>query len=126
MLRILQGWLWAGPGLRGDALVRAVAANIERGQRDIVNRLEILEKRIMANLDQAIADIQEESTAIDSVGALIISLRQQVADALSGAVLPPAVQAKVDAVFAGLETNKAKLATALATNPDGTPVTPTT
>lgn len=80
----------------------------------------------MANLDQAIADIQEESTAIDSVGALIISLRQQVADALSGAVLPPAVQAKVDAVFAGLETNKAKLATALATNPDGTPVTPTT
>lgn len=78
----------------------------------------------MATLDDVLADVTSESTAIDSVSALITGLQGQVAAALSGVTLPTAVQAKVDAVFAGLESNKGKLATALATGPTGQPVTP--
>jgi altronate dehydratase len=75
-----------------------------------------MEKRIMATLDQVLQDVTDESTVIDSISTLVTGLKQQVADALSGATLPPAVQAKVDAVFAQAETNKAKLAAAVTTN----------
>jgi ABC-type transporter Mla subunit MlaD len=87
-------------------------------------RLDQLEKNIMDKLDQALQDIADEKTAIGSVTELINNLRQQVADALSGVTLPPAIQAKVDQVFAGLEDNKALLAKALTTQPSGAPVTP--
>lgn len=70
----------------------------------------------MATLDQVQQDIADESTLIDGVGTLVTGLKQQVADALSGAKLPQAVQDKVDAVFAGAEANKAKLTAALAAN----------
>lgn len=97
------------------------------GYSHIHRRLDRIERKleiIMATLDQVIQDVQDETTAIDSVSELIVGLKQQLADALSGVTVPPAVQAKIDAVFTGLEANKAKLATALATGPTGTPVTP--
>ncbi len=77
--------------------------------------LELLEK-IMATLDQVLADVTDESTRLDSMSALISGLKQQVADALSGTTLPPATQAKVDAIFAAAETNKGKIDAALNTN----------
>jgi ABC-type transporter Mla subunit MlaD len=72
---------------------------------------------LMATIDQVVQDVADESTAIDSVSTLVAGLKQQLADALSGANIPPAVQSKIDAVFAGLEANKSKLATALTTAP---------
>jgi altronate dehydratase len=81
-----------------------------------LDRIVNTQRYIMATIDQVLQDVTDESTAIDSVSALISGLKQQLADALSGATIPPAVQAKVDAVFATAEANKAKLATALATN----------
>jgi hypothetical protein len=89
-----------------------------------LDRIEAKQEKLMADLDQALADIADEKTAIAGVATLIGTLRQQVADALSGATLPPAVQAKVDAVFAGLEDNKTALASALTTQPSGAPVIP--
>lgn len=99
--------------------------------REIKEKLDLLlnvgklivanEVKLMATIDQVLADVTAESTQIDGISTLIAGLEQQVADALSGATLPPAVQAKVDAVFAQAETNKGKLATALAT---GAPATP--
>src|SRR5438105_15488275 len=77
--------------------------------------------KIMATLDQIAADITAETSAIDSLSALIAGLKQQLADALAGTTLPPAVQAKVDAIFADAETNKAKLAAALTANVPPTP-----
>ena len=71
---------------------------------------------IVATLDQILADVTDESTAIDSIVTLITGLKQQVADALAGTTLPPAVQAKVDAIFTAAESNKAKIAAALAAN----------
>jgi len=76
----------------------------------------VSEEIIMATLDQIIADVSDESTQIDGLSTLTAGLKQQVADALAGTTLPAAVQAKVDAVFAGVEANKAKVVTAINTN----------
>lgn len=75
----------------------------------------------MITLDQVLQDVTDESGAIDSISTLIAGLRQQVADALSGATLPPATQAKVDAIFAAAETNKSKIAAALGANTEPPP-----
>lgn len=73
-------------------------------------------EKIMATLDQVLDTVTSSSTVVDSVSELVKGLRQQVADALAGTTLPPAVQAKVDAIFSAAETNKAKLAAALLEN----------
>jgi altronate dehydratase len=72
--------------------------------------------QIMADIDQVIADIAEEKTQIASLSVLTASLKQQVADALSGVTLPPAVQAKIDAAFAGVEANKQAVVDAINEN----------
>jgi len=92
----------------------------ERAERHIE---EILHKvnKIMATLDQVVQDVSDESTLDDSVLSLLQGIQQQLADALAGTTLPPATQAKIDAVFTGLESNKAKLSKALV---DNTPVQP--
>lgn len=80
----------------------------------ILKKMEI----IMDKLDQILAEVSDESARLDSIQVLIDGLKQQLADALAGTTLPPATQAKVDAVFAGLTGNKAKIDKALNT---GTP-----
>lgn len=81
---------------------------------------------IMATLDQVLSDVTDESTQIDGLATLISGLRQQVADAVKNAGIPPDVQAKIDQVFAQAEANKAKIANALAANnaPDPQPTQP--
>jgi hypothetical protein len=81
-----------------------------------LDRIVNTQRYIMATLDQVLQDVTDETTAIDSISVLIAGLKQQLTDALAGTTLPTAVQAKVDAVFAGAETNKGKLAAALAAN----------
>lgn len=57
----------------------------------------------MATLDQILADVTEEKTAIDGLSTFIAGLKQQLADALAGAGITPAVQAQIDAIFSGAE-----------------------
>jgi predicted nucleic acid-binding Zn-ribbon protein len=83
---------------------------------DLINRR--LEK-IMATLQDVLDNEESESTQITVIQQIIENLRQQLADILSGANLPPAVQAQVDAVFAKSTANKASLDAMSA------PVTPT-
>lgn len=78
----------------------------------------------MASLDDVLADVTGESTRLDSISTLIQGLQQQLADALAGTKLPPAVQAKVDAIFSTAETNKAKIDAALNTGVPAPVVTP--
>jgi ATPase subunit of ABC transporter with duplicated ATPase domains len=92
-------------------LVKLAASGIRK-----LERIEQKLDKIMATLDDVAKDVADESTLIDSLSTLIDGLEQQIKDALSGATLPPAVQAKVDAVFNGAESNKAKLAAALVKN----------
>jgi len=91
---------------------------------DKLNSLEGKVNKIMATLDEVLADVTEESTAIDSVSALIAGLQQQLKDALAGATIPANVQTKIDAVFAQAEANKGKLAAALAANVPPAPAVP--
>ena len=77
--------------------------------------LQQLERRIRKTLDDILNDVGDESTKIDSLGTFVAGLKQQLADALAG-VLTPAQQAKVDAIFAAVETNKAKVVAAMDQN----------
>jgi hypothetical protein len=79
------------------------------------------QETLMATLDEVLSDVTAETTAIQSLAALIDGLRQQVKDALSGVTLPPDAQAKVDAIFTAAETNKAAIAKALAANTPAPP-----
>jgi hypothetical protein len=84
--------------------------------REMVRLVLNKENIIMSNLDDDLAEVTAQGTRLDSINTLIVTLNQRIADALSGTTLPPAVQAKVDAVFAGLQANGAKIDTALNAN----------
>lgn len=79
---------------------------------------------IMATLDQVLADVTAQSTRLDSLAAFIGGLQSQLADALSGTTIAPAVQAKIDQIFATTESNTTKLDAALNTNVPPPVVTP--
>jgi hypothetical protein len=83
------------------------------------------ETRIMASLDDVLTDVTAEGTQIDSLSTLTAGLAQQLKDALAGTTLPASVQAKVDAVFAGVEANKGKVIAAINANTPAANVPPT-
>jgi len=74
------------------------------------------QEAIMATLDETLAAVEAETTADDSIIALLEGLKAQLDEALSGATLPPAVQAKVNAVFSTATNNVAKVTAAVAAN----------
>jgi hypothetical protein len=76
--------------------------------------------KMSQTLDQVLQSVQDESTQEDSLIALVAGIEQQLKDVLSGATLPPSVQAKVDAIFQAVETNKAKVAAAVIANTQST------
>ncbi len=79
------------------------------------------ERKMAAKLDDLLADVTAEGTALDSVKALIQGLKDQLANA----GLSPADQAKVDAIMAQLQSNDQKIADALAANVPPAPPAPT-
>ena len=74
---------------------------------------------IMATLDEILANVTAQATRIDSLNTLMDGIRQQLADALSGAVIPADVQRKIDAVFAAAQVNAAKIEEAIRENTPG-------
>ena len=95
-----------------DPALMRLASDLTMMLRGKLNRIIISQEHIMATLDDIVADVTAETTAIASVATLIQGLRDQIANA----GLTPADQAKVDAIFAAAEANKAALATALDAN----------
>ena len=94
--------------------------------RDINRKLDYLirnQEIIMATLDQILADVTAESTDIGSLSKLLGGLRQQLADALAGTI-PPEAQAKIDAIFTQVESNRGKVTEALAANTEVAPPAP--
>jgi|GEM_PF-5309038 TATA-binding protein-associated factor Taf7 len=90
----------------------------------IENKLDFLIKReaqMSATLDQVVQDVTDESTIEDSLIALISGIQTQLTAALAGTTISPANQAKIDAVFSGLEANKTKLAAAVTANTPAAP-----
>ena len=85
----------------------------------VIEKLSILftnMESIMASLDEVITAVAAEGTKIDSLTTLTAGLKQQLMDALAGVTLPPAVQAKVDAVFANVTANAQKVSDAIDAN----------
>ncbi len=90
----------------------------------ILLRLEAIERKVDAmaiSLDDVLVKVTAETTDLGSIKELILGLKQQLADALAGTTLPPAVQAKVDAIFNQAEINRQKIADALNSNVPPTP-----
>lgn len=77
----------------------------------------------MATLDDLVQKVSDQSGTIDSMSTFISGLEQQIKDALAGVTLPPAAQAKVDAVFDQLGNNTQKIADAIDNDPN-TPAQP--
>jgi hypothetical protein len=79
------------------------------------HRLNATLEALMATLDEVLVLVTDENTKLDSVIALVDGLKAQLDEALAGTTLPPAVQAKVDAIFAAATTNAGKIVDALDT-----------
>ena len=85
-------------------------------------RIEQKLEAIMATLQEVLDQVTTEDSKVDSIIALLNGVEQQLKDALSGATLPPAVQAQVDAVFAKAKGSADKIDAAITAN---TPAPPT-
>lgn len=81
-----------------------------------VNTLTEKVENLMNTLDDTLAAVTDEGTKEDGLIALVDGIEKQLADALAGTTLPPAVQAKVDAVFQGVTDNSAKVQAAIDKN----------
>lgn len=77
-------------------------------------------KNMATTLDQLLQEVQDSSTVEDSIISLLTNIKTQLDAALS-AELTPAAQAKVDAIFAALEANQAKLSDAMLANTPAAP-----
>ena len=76
-----------------------------------------LEGRIMATLDEILAEVTAQTTKIDSIDTLLDGMRQQIADLIAAqGNVPAELQAKIDAVFVAAQANSAKIDTAIAEN----------
>jgi len=78
--------------------------------RRIEDKLDSIQKelnKIMATLDDTLAAVTQEKTDIGSLNAFVAGLQAQLAAALAGTTIPPATQAKIDAIFAGVTDNDA-------------------
>jgi len=74
-------------------------------------------------LDELLVAVTEADQVDDSLIALTASIKQQLKEALSGVTIPPAAQAKVDAIFAQIVAGKEKVAAAVLANTDSEPPT---
>lgn len=77
----------------------------------------------MATLDEVLATVTAEDTAIDSLVALVEGLKAQLDAVLSGE-LTPAQQAKVDAIFAAVTDNPDRIQAAIDANTPQPPTEP--
>lgn len=78
----------------------------------------------MASLDETLAAVTQEDTKIDSLIALFAGLQAQLADVLSGTVVAPAVQAKIDAIFSQATASAGKVQAAIDANTPPAPPAP--
>jgi len=103
--------------------LRVLGERLLHKQKQTLSVLERIERKLTimaATIDQLVQDATDESTVEDSLIAITSGFKAQL-DAILAGALPAAVQAKVDAAFATLEANKAKLAAAVLANTPAAP-----
>ena len=67
-------------------------------------------------LNDVLVLVQENTTLVESLNALIDGIRVQLQEVLEGTVIPPAVQAQIDAVFATASAQKEKITETIVEN----------
>jgi hypothetical protein len=74
-------------------------------------------------MDDVLADITDLRTREEGLAAVTNHLQEQLTAALSGMVIPPDVQAKINAAFDAVEANKTEVIAAINANtpPSNTP-----
>lgn len=87
-------------------------SRLENGQAHILRK----ERKIMATIDDVLAGVAELDTQEDSLIALTANIKAALDTALANQGIPADVQEKIDAVFAGIEANKAQVVEAINTN----------
>jgi hypothetical protein len=90
------------------SLIRNVYTKLNAIMRAL-HEISVKQGEIMATLDDVKAMEDANSTKIDSVMVIVEGLKRQLADVLSGTIVPPALQAKIDAVFDAALANSTKL-----------------
>ncbi len=78
------------------------------------------EDKMAQTLDDCLADITDLGSKEDGLITLTANIKAQL-DAITAGALTPAQQAKVDAIFAGVEARKTAVVTALDANTPKTP-----
>ena len=99
-----------------DAPTRTWLSGLTVGFGSKLDLILAKQEMMMASIDDILSDVTGETDMISSLSTLIAGIKQQLADALSGTTLPPAVQAKIDQVFAVAEANKQALSDAIVAN----------
>lgn len=98
-----------------DQIRRPDAREVHRLDRILANQ-----EKMMASLDETLANMTEERSKIESLVMLVNGIKKQLDDAFAapgaGTILSPEVQAKVDAIFAAVEQNKAAVQAAIDAN----------
>jgi vacuolar-type H+-ATPase subunit E/Vma4 len=94
------------------ATTNALLAHMTTQEETAVATMEELQ----AKIDEAIAEVQENSDVVASASAVMSSLSQQLSDALASAGTPDEAVAAVQAVIDGLNANTGALAAAIEAN----------
>jgi peptidoglycan hydrolase CwlO-like protein len=87
-------------------------------------------EKLMSDVDDfvttTLATISSQKTQLDSVVALLASIKNKLADALAGESLSPAAKTKLAAIMPALEANTSEISDAITANTDAAPaVAPT-
>lgn len=84
-----------------------------------------LRLELMATLEEVLAKVEANNTILGSLNTLLDGLRQQVQEILSGALVPAAVQQKIDTLFQKVSAQGDELTEVLLENtPQQPPTTP--
>jgi len=97
---------------------------VEQKLDAILIKLDRMEKRMSTaedTLDAITAKLTEQSTVEDGMVTLLVSIKNQLAEALRGEQLSSAAQAKLAAIMPLLEANTKKLSDAIVANTDAAP-----
>lgn len=97
-------------GIIGDDLVRAVADDLFTSIRILRHQLNGLERLIMIDLDQVLAEMQSQSSMLSELSGVVATLSQHVVEHSDGTVVAPVVQEKINKLMADTVANKTLLA----------------
>jgi|GEM_PF-6816988 len=83
----------------------------------IVQTLKRMEDGNMATFEEIITELQNTKAGVQSLNTLMDSMRQKISDLLAGEIVPPNLQAKIDAIFLEAKGVSAEIQVALDENP---------